>query len=122
MLQNEEKVPYAFYVADAELAGELGAAMVAQQVSVEKAVSILFRPQAVFRVRPVGRCTASMVGAAIRRWQQGLQCLSLLSAHHECCVQTQNIRRSDARALFDGCICSIWCINGACKVPAALCV
>jgi NLE (NUC135) domain len=63
LLKNEEKVPYAFYVEDAELAGEIGAAMLAKSISVEKVVSILYRPQAVFRVRPVGRCTASMAGA-----------------------------------------------------------
>ena len=32
------------------------------QVSVEKALRIVYQPQAVFRVRPVARCTASMSG------------------------------------------------------------
>ena len=34
------------------------------QVSVEAALHIVYQPQAVFRVRPVSRCTASMPGHA----------------------------------------------------------
>jgi NLE (NUC135) domain len=65
LLKNEEKVPYAFYLEDAELSGEIGMAMLAQNISVEKVVSILYRPQAIFRVRPVGRCSATMSGALL---------------------------------------------------------
>ena len=32
------------------------------QVSVETALRVVYQPQAVFRVRPVSRCTASMPG------------------------------------------------------------
>ncbi len=35
------------------------------QVSVEAALAVVFQPQAVFRVRPVSRCTASMQGALL---------------------------------------------------------
>ena len=34
------------------------------QVSVETALCIVYQPQAIFRVRPVSRCTASMPGHA----------------------------------------------------------
>jgi len=34
------------------------------QVSVESALRIVYQPQAVFRVRPIARCTASMPGHA----------------------------------------------------------
>ena len=64
-------MPYAFYVDGAELSGEIGAAMVAQSISVEKVVDILYRPQAVFRVRPVGRCSATMAGAQSSRLCDG---------------------------------------------------
>ena len=37
------------------------------QVSVEAALRVVFQPQAIFRVRPVARCTASMPGAAASR-------------------------------------------------------
>lgn len=66
LLKNDESVPYAFYLEGLELNGEIGAAMLKNDVSVEKTVEILFRPQAVFRVRPVGRCTATMAGALLR--------------------------------------------------------
>ena len=37
---------------------------IAMQVSVETALCIVYQPQAIFRVRPVSRCTASMPGHA----------------------------------------------------------
>ena len=37
---------------------------VSVQVSVETALCIVYQPQAIFRVRPVSRCTASMPGHA----------------------------------------------------------
>jgi hypothetical protein len=46
-----------------ELSGELGQHLKKQQVSVEQSLRIVYMPQAVFRVRPVARCTASMPGA-----------------------------------------------------------
>jgi ribosome assembly protein 4 len=45
-----------------ELAGELGSHLQKQQVSVEQSLRIVYMPQAVFRVRPVARCTSSMPG------------------------------------------------------------
>jgi hypothetical protein len=35
------------------------------QLSVEAALRIVYQPQAVFRVRPVSRCTASLAGAGL---------------------------------------------------------
>ncbi|WIA35410.1 hypothetical protein OEZ86_003855 [Tetradesmus obliquus] len=64
LLQNEEKTPYSFYVEGQELAGELGEHLKKQKVSVEQSLRIVYMPQAVFRVRPVARCTASMPGHA----------------------------------------------------------
>lgn len=64
LLRNEERNPYSFYVdgGDTELAGELGAHLLKANISVERALRITYLPQAVFRVRPVARCTASMPG------------------------------------------------------------
>eukprot|EP00775_Hariotina_reticulata_P006560 gene6560-6788_t len=62
LLQNEDKQPYSFYVDGKELAGELGSHLQKQQVSVELSLRIVYLPQAVFRVRPVARCTSSMPG------------------------------------------------------------
>ncbi|KXZ41140.1 hypothetical protein GPECTOR_735g893 [Gonium pectorale] len=62
LLNNEEKLPYSFYIEDQELLGELGSHLAAHKLSVEKALRVVYTPQAVFRVRPVARCTASMPG------------------------------------------------------------
>jgi hypothetical protein len=45
-----------------ELSGELGAYLAKNAVSVEQSLRVVYMPQAVFRVRPVARCTASMAG------------------------------------------------------------
>lgn len=62
LLGNEEPLPFAFYIAGLELGGEVGAMMLQHNLSVEAVVEIVYQPQAVFRVRAVGRCTASMAG------------------------------------------------------------
>ena len=62
LLNNEDKLPYSFYTEDLELSGELGSHLSLHAISVEKALCIVYQPQAVFRVRPVARCTASMPG------------------------------------------------------------
>ncbi|GMP41544.1 hypothetical protein CsSME_00011606 [Camellia sinensis var. sinensis] len=62
LLNNEEKLPYAFYVSDQELVVQLGSYLQENQVSVEKVLTIVYQPQAVFRIRPVSRCTATIAG------------------------------------------------------------
>lgn len=62
LLNNEERLPYSFFLQDVELADELGAHMLKNNVSVETILEITYQPQAVFRVRPVARCSASMNG------------------------------------------------------------
>ena len=62
LLQNEESVPYSFYVGDGEVTGALGEAL--GDTSTEQAVKIVYVPQAVFRVRAVTRCTSTLPGHA----------------------------------------------------------
>eukprot|EP00899_Mesostigma_viride_P016657 jgi/Mesvir1/24993/Mv16951-RA.1 len=62
LLENEEKLPYAFYLGDLELVEELGAHLQAHEVSLESLLRITFRPQAVFHVRQVTRCSSTMTG------------------------------------------------------------
>ncbi|KAK9866803.1 hypothetical protein WJX84_003658 [Apatococcus fuscideae] len=64
LLQQGDPLPYAFFLQDHELAGQLGTHLQKQQVSIEAALRVVYRPQALFRVRPVTRCTASMPGHA----------------------------------------------------------
>ncbi|KAH9740803.1 Notchless protein-like [Citrus sinensis] len=62
LLNNEEKLPYAFYISDHELLVPLGSYLEKHKVSVEKVLSIVYQPQAVFRIRPVNRCSATIAG------------------------------------------------------------
>jgi ribosome assembly protein 4 len=64
LLQNEDKVPFAFYAADAEVVGTLGAHLRARDASVEQVLKIRYQPQALFRVRPVTRCSSAIPGHA----------------------------------------------------------
>ncbi|CAK8575982.1 unnamed protein product [Lathyrus sativus] len=62
LLKNEEKLPYAFYISDEELLVPLETYLQKHKVSVEKALPIVCQPQAVFRIRPVSRCSATISG------------------------------------------------------------
>ena len=58
-------MPYTFSINGFPLTGksvEIGSLISELQLSVESAINVTFTPQAVFRVRPIGRCTASMSG------------------------------------------------------------
>ncbi|CAH2077330.1 unnamed protein product [Thlaspi arvense] len=60
-LNNEEKLPYTFYVSGEELLVCLLGNCV-NSVSVEQILTIVYREQAVFRTRPVNRISASIAG------------------------------------------------------------
>ncbi|XP_077250892.1 WD-40 repeat family protein / notchless protein [Tasmannia lanceolata] len=62
LLNNEEKLPYAFYISDQELLMQLGSYLQKNKVSVEKVLRIIYQPQAIFRIRPVNRCSATIAG------------------------------------------------------------
>ncbi|PHU23707.1 Notchless protein -like protein 1 [Capsicum chinense] len=62
LLSNEERLPYAFYISDEELLVQLGSYLEKNKVSVEKVLTIVYQPQAVFRIRPVTRCSATIAG------------------------------------------------------------
>uniref|UniRef100_A0A0C9QVM9 TSA: Wollemia nobilis Ref_Wollemi_Transcript_5414_2075 transcribed RNA sequence n=1 Tax=Wollemia nobilis TaxID=56998 RepID=A0A0C9QVM9_9CONI len=62
LLKNEEKLPYAFYISDQELVGQLGTYLLKNKVSVEQVLRIVYQPQAVFRIRPVTRCSSTIAG------------------------------------------------------------
>ena len=62
LLENDEKLPYSFYINDKELAGELGDHIKKNAISVESSLQVVFQPQALFRVRPVTRLSSSISG------------------------------------------------------------
>uniref|UniRef100_A0A4X1TA85 Notchless protein homolog 1 n=1 Tax=Sus scrofa TaxID=9823 RepID=A0A4X1TA85_PIG len=59
LLAQEDPLPLAFYVHDAEIVSSLGKTLESQAVETEKVLDIIYQPQAVFRVRAVTRCTSS---------------------------------------------------------------
>ncbi|RKP38942.1 WD40-repeat-containing domain protein [Dimargaris cristalligena] len=63
LLQADEPHPYAFYVDEAEIVHTLQQDVLQrQQRSTEDSLTIVYQPQALFRVRPVTRCSASLTG------------------------------------------------------------
>lgn len=61
-LPQDEPVPLAFFVHDAEIVASLEKTLAGQSVETEKVLEIIYQPQAVFRVRAVTRCTSSLEG------------------------------------------------------------
>lgn len=55
-------MPYSFYVDDVEILESLKKAIAESKADTEAAIKIIYQPQAIFRVRPVTRCTGSMAG------------------------------------------------------------
>ncbi|XP_040311138.1 notchless protein homolog 1 isoform X1 [Herpailurus yagouaroundi] len=62
LLAQEDPVPLAFFVHDAEIVSSLGKTLESQAVETEKVLDIIYQPQAIFRVRAVTRCTSSLEG------------------------------------------------------------
>uniref|UniRef100_T1IXE5 NLE domain-containing protein n=1 Tax=Strigamia maritima TaxID=126957 RepID=T1IXE5_STRMM len=64
LLQNEENIPYAFFINSVEIKSTIDDAIKNEKIETEKVLEIVCQPQAVFRVRPVTRCTSSLPGHA----------------------------------------------------------
>ncbi|KAI0221246.1 hypothetical protein L0F63_003154 [Massospora cicadina] len=63
LLGNEEKLPYSFQVGEAEILQSLAADVLAKgHQSTEDSLTIVYHPQAVFRVRAVTRCSSTLAG------------------------------------------------------------
>ncbi|KAF6299250.1 notchless-like protein 1 [Rhinolophus ferrumequinum] len=62
LLAQEDPLPLAFYVHDAEIVSSLGRTLESQAVETEKVLDIIYQPQAIFKVRAVTRCTSSLEG------------------------------------------------------------
>lgn len=59
---NEEPLPYSFFVNAEEFFGDLKAFLEKRSISKESVLQIVYRPQAVFRVRALTRCTSTLPG------------------------------------------------------------
>ncbi|KAI8061010.1 WD40-repeat-containing domain protein [Gongronella butleri] len=58
--QSDDPMPYSFYVDDAEIRKNLWADR--KDKSTEDTITIVYQPQAIFRVRAVTRCTSTLTG------------------------------------------------------------
>jgi ribosome assembly protein 4 len=56
------QVPYSFYVNEVEVGDTLEETLASEGMSCEGVITISYQPLAVFRVRPVVRCTDTMPG------------------------------------------------------------
>ncbi|XP_047503977.1 notchless protein homolog 1 [Pieris napi] len=63
LLQEEEK-PFLFFVKDTEITSNLKEALDIEKLNSEEVIEIIYQQQAVFKVRPVTRCTSSIPGHA----------------------------------------------------------
>ena len=62
MLENDERLPYSFYLNNQEISEALQTIVRSQKLSPEDVLPIVYRPQAVFRVNAVARCSSSLPG------------------------------------------------------------
>lgn len=54
--------PFAFFLQDREIQEDLAECMQWMLINQERTVPVIFKPQSIFKVRPVTRCTSSMPG------------------------------------------------------------
>nr|CAI5847225.1 unnamed protein product [Callosobruchus analis] len=64
ILKQEEPVPYLFFINDNEVTTTLQKTVAALNLNSEEVIDIIYKQQAVFKVRPVTRCTSSIPGHA----------------------------------------------------------
>ncbi|CAG9772384.1 unnamed protein product [Ceutorhynchus assimilis] len=64
ILQQTDQVPFKFFVNENEITSNLQETLKLTQINTEGVTDIVYQHQAVFKVRPVTRCTASMPGHA----------------------------------------------------------
>jgi len=65
LLENDEEMPYSFHLEDTEIVSSLASSfgkLAGGKKSTERVLEITYYPLAVFRVRPVTRCTSSLSG------------------------------------------------------------
>ncbi|KAI8909106.1 quinon protein alcohol dehydrogenase-like superfamily [Gorgonomyces haynaldii] len=63
LLQNEDPLPYAFLVNETEIVQDIFMDIIhGKKHSQEETIMITYQPQAIFKVRTVSRCTASISG------------------------------------------------------------
>jgi len=62
LLKNEEQEIYSFFLNEKEITENLEKTILNEKVSTENAITIIYQPQAAFKVRAVTRCSSSIEG------------------------------------------------------------
>eukprot|EP00612_Vaucheria_litorea_P000449 CAMPEP_0171458728 /NCGR_PEP_ID=MMETSP0945-20130129/4293_1 /TAXON_ID=109269 /ORGANISM="Vaucheria litorea, Strain CCMP2940" /LENGTH=502 /DNA_ID=CAMNT_0011984599 /DNA_START=10 /DNA_END=1515 /DNA_ORIENTATION=- len=62
LLSNEENVPFSFFVEETEITDSLTTTLDELKLSTEAVLEINYQPLAIFKVRPVTRCTSTLPG------------------------------------------------------------
>jgi ribosome assembly protein 4 len=105
LLQNDEPMPYSFTVAGAEIITNLHADAIQKLgKSTEETITIVYQPQAVFKVRTVSRCTSSLTGhtEAILSVQFSPDGRTLASGSGDCNVRLWDLNTETPKCTLSG--------------------
>mmetsp|Transcript_39607 Transcript_39607/g.53843 ORF Transcript_39607/g.53843 Transcript_39607/m.53843 type:complete len:518 (-) Transcript_39607:200-1753(-) len=102
--RDAEVVPYAFYVEDHEVTGSVAEMVSELKLSTETVLTIRCEPLAVFRVRPMTRCGATMPGHqdAVLHVSYSPDSNHLASASADCVVRFWDVSSSLPRHICRG--------------------
>mmetsp|Transcript_4139 Transcript_4139/g.12451 ORF Transcript_4139/g.12451 Transcript_4139/m.12451 type:complete len:471 (+) Transcript_4139:149-1561(+) len=102
--QSDEPLPYLFYVSNHEIGERLRDAVSSADLSTETVLAIRYEPQALFRVRAVTRCTASLPahGEAILNVQFSPNGADLASGSGDTTVRLWDVYTQTPRKKLEG--------------------
>ena len=104
LLGNEETEKYAFYVDETEIKATLSATMEQLKTSDESVITVIYSPVAIFKVRPVTRCSTEMNGhaEAILATQFSPEGRYLASGSGDTTVRLWDLTTESPQATLDG--------------------
>eukprot|EP01104_Vermistella_antarctica_P012122 TRINITY_DN3455_c0_g1_i1.p1 TRINITY_DN3455_c0_g1~~TRINITY_DN3455_c0_g1_i1.p1 ORF type:complete len:489 (+),score=18.48 TRINITY_DN3455_c0_g1_i1:60-1469(+) len=120
ILDNDEPLPYNFFVNDNEVkaTSSLDKLLDEHSISTEEVVSIVYQPQAVFRVRSITRCSGSLAGhtEAVLSVQFSPDGTKLASGSGDTTVRLWDVETATAkkqlRGHTDWVLCVAWSPDG----------
>lgn len=112
LLQKEEQTSYAFFVNEREITSTLDNVLDIEKLNTEQVIDIIYQEQAVFKVRPVTRCTSSLPGHSepVLSTQFSPDSLKLASGSGDCTLRLWDIHTQTPLHTCSGHIRSVLCI------------
>jgi ribosome assembly protein 4 len=131
LLNNEEKLPYSFYIDNNQTNEEIASTLKetieqTKLISTEAVLTILYQPQALFRVRAVTRCTATIPGhsEAILSVHFSPDSSQLASGSGDSTVRIWDVLTATPKATLRGhknwVLAVAWSPNGRCIASAGM--